>query len=1267
MAVQRRNNILSQERIDCPAFRSIESAASADFDTFIQALVTGAGNPYVINGFAINFSSNPIGGAASNLQVVVANGSLLATTASQSGTFYLVPAGTPNVVLNAVTTSNVSGSFVPSSFNYVGIDYYRFQDPATDQQLAIWDPTANDEDQIIAPAAIILNYEFVISTSIWAANILPIAIVETDSSNNVVSITDSRPLLFRLGTGGVDPNPYYTYPFPQGTSENPVTSTSNGSNPFYGGDKAITDLKDWIDAVETLLLDIGGGPYWYSYGGISPTPSGSIPQLREDATNTILTGNGNISHGVVPDASPILTTTGNTTLGSNQITSLASTVGIVSGQYIDGEAFYAGTTVLSVSGSTVTMSGESTDTVVGTTVSFTNPVATQPGQMNWSNTIYVKVIGSNLEYEIQANPTGSSVTLADGQVAYIQLTRDVPVSTVLTWTGGSPTVVSVGDVTWTTGLLAGDWVGITTAGHAGYYQILTVVNAYTVTLVSNYAGSTTNAPSVYAYGVYTLPGVSGNSRDIQIAARALVPTGPNYFWLFSRNDDGGALPRVYVRWLGMDLSYGVSEDISGPQIQNVLTYIGSPMQSATAPQYVDALDFGSVAQIEDFIIGAGSTITSGQYFLINSSANARQYAVWFKVNGSGTAPVVPYVNSYIEVDILSSYTAAQVAAAVNSALNSTLFGDFSSVVTSNEYVFTVSSANATVGATYTNNGHTFTVLNTISGGTTLYTTGTGAPLLGSSSLLNSAASFAVLGATAVAGSTGSGSTLIGNLGIYPNTGSSITNFPPSTYSGTEYTGPSAGVASTAQSDALAAYTSFQAMTPTGTSGGMINSELGGQSLAAGVYVATSGTAGTFTLNGTLTLTGTSTDVYVFQMASTLVTGGVSTPVINLGSVLAKNVYWAVGSSATLNSSHSGTFQGSVVAHTSITDTLGGTVNGSLIALNAAVTLSATSTITANPASGGVLTKASGTGDATIDFSAFYAPSISVTNTSAGVAIIASNGTMGAPFSIETVQFGTGTGNYFIHDGDNLTLAIKELDQALGNLEASLNSPTYDEVVEIVASGATPPTSLNGPVANGTVITLPLNSREDNVLSQYTVGKGVLQVFLNGQFLDVESGAYAEVGAAGAPSNEIQILTFPGGGLVVGDELEFRFGSGGGGGGGGAPGPAGPPGATGPAGATGFNAAGGPVAISTKTSSYAILTSDCFLMADCTSGNITFTLPTAAGNTGRIFYATKIDSSVNTLTVAGNGSDFINEASMFIMAFQDQEAGFISTGSGWRVM
>lgn len=52
---------------------------------------------------------------------------------------------------------------------------------------------------------------------------------------------------------------------------------------------------------------------------------------------------------------------------------------------------------------------------------------------------------------------------------------------------------------------------------------------------------------------------------------------------------------------------------------------------------------------------------------------------------------------------------------------------FTSTGTTSGYLFTVTSANATVGAVYTNNGHSFTVLGTIAGGTQLYTSGTLAP------------------------------------------------------------------------------------------------------------------------------------------------------------------------------------------------------------------------------------------------------------------------------------------------------------------------------------------------------------------------------------------------------------------------------------------------------------------------------------------------------------------------------------------------------------
>jgi hypothetical protein len=128
------------------------------------------------------------------------------------------------------------------------------------------------------------------------------------------------------------------------------------------------------------------------------------------------------------------------------------------------------------------------------------------------------------------------------------------------------------------------------------------------------------------------------------------------------------------------------------------------------------------------------------------------------------------------------------------------------------------------------------------------------------------------------------------------------------------------------------------MTPT-----PITAVLDGQTLTPGVYSEASSTfslagtgAGTLILNGA--------GVYIFQASSTLVTGAGGVPTITLeNGATAANVYWLVGSSATINSGHgnsSNPFQGNVIAHTSITVTTGGAVNGSLVALNGAVTLSA---------------------------------------------------------------------------------------------------------------------------------------------------------------------------------------------------------------------------------------------------------------------------------------------------------------------------------------
>ena len=154
-------------------------------------------------------------------------------------------------------------------------------------------------------------------------------------------------------------------------------------------------------------------------------------------------------------------------------------------------------------------------------------------------------------------------------------------------------------------------------------------------------------------------------------------------------------------------------------------------------------------------------------------------------------------------------------------------------------------------------------------------------------------------------------------------GTSITGFPPGVYIGSEYKGTQAQPAET---DALAAYKTIAAMTGATT----LTGDLGGKTLTHGVYKYASSAQ----LTGTLTLTGSSLDTFYFQIGSTLTTASKSSVV--LVGVLPCNVFWNVGSSATLGT---GThFVGAILAKVSITATTNSTSQGGLFGLGGAVTL-----------------------------------------------------------------------------------------------------------------------------------------------------------------------------------------------------------------------------------------------------------------------------------------------------------------------------------------
>jgi hypothetical protein len=190
--------------------------------------------------------------------------------------------------------------------------------------------------------------------------------------------------------------------------------------------------------------------------------------------------------------------------------------------------------------------------------------------------------------------------------------------------------------------------------------------------------------------------------------------------------------------------------------------------------------------------------------------------------------------------------------------------------------------------------------------------------------LGTACSFGILAATPAVANSGP-TDVTGDIGIWP--AASITGFPPGTLTGTEYAGDA--TAQTAQGDLTTAY-NYAAAAP---GGAILTADIGGQTLAPGVYKTTSAQP-SLGVTGNLTLSGNG--VYIFQIVSTLTTAANNSDVILSGGATAQDVFWQVGSSATLGTTT--TFQGIIMAQASISLDTGAILNGSALARTGAVTL-----------------------------------------------------------------------------------------------------------------------------------------------------------------------------------------------------------------------------------------------------------------------------------------------------------------------------------------
>jgi len=184
--------------------------------------------------------------------------------------------------------------------------------------------------------------------------------------------------------------------------------------------------------------------------------------------------------------------------------------------------------------------------------------------------------------------------------------------------------------------------------------------------------------------------------------------------------------------------------------------------------------------------------------------------------------------------------------------------------------------------------------------------------------LGSAESFAVLAGTTI---TNTGATTItGDVGLQP--GKAVTGFTTVTLHGAQHLGDA--VALSAKNALVTAYNDAAGAKPVTK----VATELGGTTVKPGVYA-----SDTLGLTGTLTLDGEG--LYIFQAASTLITASGS-KVALIGGASACNVYWQVGSSATLGTTTS--FKGTIMALTSIALNNGATLQGRALAQNGAVTM-----------------------------------------------------------------------------------------------------------------------------------------------------------------------------------------------------------------------------------------------------------------------------------------------------------------------------------------
>ena len=503
--------------------------------------------------------------------------------------------------------------------------------------------------------------------------------------------------------------------------------------------------------------------------------------------------------------------------------------------------------------------------------------------------------------------------------------------------------------------------------------LLTAGTRYTLTIKGSTGGVTDLADNAMAsdYVWSWTTGVGGTPDTTAPVVNGTVPVG-GATNVFTNTKVSATFSEAMRATTITDTNVLVTQTSSGAAVSGTLSYTGVnatfvPLSVLnTNTSYTVRIrggtsgvkDLAGNAMVNDYTsswtTGAGADSTAPKVIVVNPADLATNVAVNSTVNATFDEAMDPLTIS------TANFSVAGVTGLVsyNASSNVATLTPSSNLAANTTYTATVSTGAKDLA------GNAL-ALNKVWSFTTAVV-----PVVSPSVSLGSAGSYGSFGGTAGMTNMGTLTLVNGNIGTTATGTSAVTGFhdtagdiytqTPSnmgTVNGLIYTcthsttGPtSAGVnaascalATQARLDAQSAYLALAAMPPGANPG----ANLAGLTLAPGVYTSPSGS---FLIEGadlTLDAQGNANATWVFQMATTLTVGGpgAAAPrsIILKGGAQARNVFWQVGSFATINAGGGGTMVGNILAQAGVSVSTAGnvnvvTLNGRALSLGASVTL-----------------------------------------------------------------------------------------------------------------------------------------------------------------------------------------------------------------------------------------------------------------------------------------------------------------------------------------